>query len=93
MPPKSREIPYLEDGLLDALIQLPIPLQVSFIRQHCKIAQAKLAERLKIRQAYLSKLEKIGMDHLLSNYEKIAEAMGCRLAIVPRSARIVPREK
>ncbi len=75
---------------LEEVGKAPLPLQLAILRRLRGVTQEKLAARLRVRQGYISKLEKLGSDHLLSNYEKAARILHGRLAIIPEGARIVP---
>jgi hypothetical protein len=73
----------------EALAERPLPVQLATLRRLCGITQDKMAARLHVRQAYVSKLEKLGSDHLVSNYEKAARFLHGRLAIIPEGGKIV----
>ena len=77
--------PYLEE-----LAKAPLPLQLAILRRLRGVTQAKMAARLHVKQAYISKLEKPGSDHLLSNYERAARMLNGHLVIIPNGARLVP---
>ncbi len=88
---KIADAPRFTNGFLEALVQLPVPLQLAYLRRHYGISQLEVAEQLKVKQSYASRLEKEGSDHLFSNYERLAELLRCRLVLIPKEARVVPR--
>jgi len=71
----------------------PLSLQLAILRRLRGITQNKMATKLHVKQAYISKLEKPGSDHLVSNYEKAARFLHGRLAIIPDDARVVSNQK
>lgn len=77
------------ESYFEELAKAPLPLQLAILRRLRGMTQAKLAADLRVKQAYISKLEKPGSDHLLSNYEKAARLLKGHLAIIPDGARVV----
>ena len=77
-------------AFLEELGNAPLPLQLAILRRLRGVTQEKLAGRLRVRQGYVSKLEKPGSDHLVSNYERAARLLHGRLAIIPEGACVVP---
>lgn len=71
------------------LSERPLSAQFAILRRLQGVTQEKVATKLRWKQAYVSKLEKEGSDHLISNYEKLAHFLHGRLAIIPKGARIV----
>ena len=49
----------------------------------------KIASKLHLKQAYISRLEKKGTDHLMSTYEKIARLLHSKIVLVPENARVI----
>ena len=85
---KSRGSPKLSHEFLDALAELSLPLQFAYLRRHYGVSQLEIAEHLNIKQAYVSRLEKGGSDHLISIYEKLAELLHCRLVLIPKGTSL-----
>lgn len=77
------------ESYLEELAKIPLPLQLALLRRLKGVTQEKMAARLHVQQAYISKLEKPGSDHLFSNYEKAARMLHGRLAIIPEGAKVV----
>ncbi len=93
MLPRSRSnFPLLSKNILEALLEIPLPLQCAFLRKHLGITQESIAKQLKIKQTFISALESDGRDHLLSHYEKLVQILGCKLAVVPRSTQLIPKK-
>lgn len=67
----------------EALMSHPLPIQLALLRRFLGVTQNQLAMRLKLKQTHISRLEKVDSDHLLSLYQRAAEMLGARLAIVP----------
>lgn len=87
---RIREDAEFAEAFFEDLTERPLPVQLGILRRLAGISQAELASRLKVTQAYLSKLEKEGSDHLVSIYADLAKLLRGRLAIVPEGARIIP---
>ena len=66
---------------------------MALLRKSHGISQIQLAERLKMKQAHVSKLGRPESDHLLSNDERFAEELSSRLAFIPKGATIVMPKK
>ena len=88
---KSSEKQFLSEDSLDALIQLPLPFQVAFLRRSYGTSQNTMAEGLNIKQAQMSLLEQEKTDHLVSQYQKIAAFLNCRLALIPKNVQLKQR--
>lgn len=86
---KIRRHAPLSQPAFEAMRLLPIPLQLEFLRRYYGVSQTELAAHLSIKQGYLSRLEKEGTDHLLSQYERIARALQARIGLCPK---MVPTE-
>ena len=86
---RLQEDPEFAEAFFEELMERPLPVQLGILRRLVGISQAQLASRFKVTQAYLSKLEKEGSDHLISAYAKLAKLLHGRLAIIPEGARIV----
>src|SRR5690242_2200237 len=86
---KVRTAPALSQELLDATRELPLPLQLSFLRRYYKITQGELAAALGIKQAYFSRLEEDAGNHLMSHYAEVAKALGVRIVVLPSRARVL----
>lgn len=82
--------PEYAESYMEELAKAPLPLQLAILRRLRGVTQAKMAAKLHVKQAYISKLEKPGSDHLLSNYAKAARMLNGHLAIIPNDARLVP---
>jgi DNA-binding XRE family transcriptional regulator len=87
------EDPEYAESYLEALAKAPLSLQLAILRRLRGLTQAKMAAKLHVQQAYISKLEKPGSDHLVSNYEKAARMLHGRLTIIPDGARVVSAER
>jgi hypothetical protein len=72
----------------DDLSERPIAVQFAILRRLQGLTQEKMAARLHRRQNYVSKLEKPGIDHLISHYEKAVKFLHGRLAIIPDGAQV-----
>jgi DNA-binding XRE family transcriptional regulator len=77
------------NAFFEALVERPLAVQVSMLRRMRGISQVQLAEKLHVSQSFLSKLEKEGSDHLISLYERLANLLNGRLAILPEGSRII----
>ncbi len=73
----------------EELSERPLSAQFAILRRLQGVTQEQAATKLHWKQAHVSKLEKEGSDHLISNYEKLARFLHGRLAIIPKGARIV----
>lgn len=87
---RLRKDPEYAEAYLEELANAPLPLQLAILRRLRGVTQEKMATRLHVKQAYISKLEKPGSDHLLSNYQKAARILNGHLAIIPDGARVLP---
>ena len=72
------------------LSERPMAVQLSVLRRIRGASQESMASKLRRNQNYISKLEKPGSDHLLSNYEKAAKILHGRIAIIPEGSKIMP---
>lgn len=86
---RLKKDPEYAETYFEELAKAPLPLQLSILRRLKGVTQEKMADRLHVKQAYISKLEKPGSDHLFSSYEKAAKMLHGRLAIIPEGARVV----
>ncbi|OGR86926.1 MAG: hypothetical protein A3A86_06570 [Elusimicrobia bacterium RIFCSPLOWO2_01_FULL_60_11] len=75
---------------LEELAKAPLPLQLAILRRIRGFTQEKMAAGLHVKQAYISKLEKLGSNHLVRNYEKAARMLHGRIAIIPEGMKLVP---
>jgi len=82
--------PQYAEAYFAELAQAPLPLQLAIMRRLRGVTQEKMAAKLHVKQAYVSKLEKMGSDHLVSTYERAARMLHGHLAIIPDGARVVP---
>ena len=73
----------------EELEKAPLPLQLAVLRRLSGVTQVQMASKLHVKQGYVSKLERPGTDHLLSNYEKAARIFHAHLAIIPDGAKVV----
>lgn len=85
-----KQDPEYAASYFEELARIPLPLQLALLRRLYGVTQEKMAARLHVRQEYVSRLEKPGSDHLLSNYEKAVKSLNGRLAIIPANAKVVP---
>lgn len=79
------------EAYYEELSERPISIQFAILRRLLGVTQEKLASMLRVKQSYVSKLEREGSDHLISNYEKAVSLLHGRLAIIPKGARVVVR--
>lgn len=86
---RLREDPNYAESYFEEMAKAPLPLQLALLRRLKGVTQEKMAAKLHVKQAYISKLEKPGTDHLFSNYEKAARMLNGHLAIIPEGARVV----
>jgi transcriptional regulator with XRE-family HTH domain len=86
---RLKEDPEYAAAYLEELAKAPLPLQLAILRRLRGMTQEKMAAKLHVNQAYISKLEKPGSDHLLSNYERAVRMLHGHLAIIPNGARVV----
>lgn len=77
----------------EELMTRPLPVQLALLRKFLGLTQEELAEAIGLRQTHVSRLEKVGSDHLLSLYQRVASKLGAHLAIVPSSMAIVPKSQ
>jgi DNA-binding XRE family transcriptional regulator len=81
--------PEYAEAYYEELAKAPLPLQLAILRRLHGVTQEKMAAKLHVKQAYISKLEKPGTDHLFSNYEKAARMLHGHLMIIPDGAKVV----
>lgn len=70
------------------LSERPISVQFAILRRLRGLSQEKIASQLHRKQNYISKLEKVGEDHLISQYEKAVKLLHGRLAIIPEGVKL-----
>ena len=87
---RLRKDPEYAEAYFEELAKAPLPLQLAILRRLHGLTQEKMAARLRVKQGYISKLEKAGSNHLLTNYERAARLLHGHLAIIPDGAKIVP---
>jgi DNA-binding XRE family transcriptional regulator len=78
------------DVFFEELVERPLSVQLSMLRKLNGISQVQLANRARLKQSFLSKLEKEDSDHLISVYEKVAKILQCRLALIPEGSKVIP---
>ena len=81
----------LSNKSLEALLELPIGLQLAFIRRTFGFSQTQIAGKMNTKQPFVSALEKT-KGHLFERYKEFARALGCQIAVVPLSAKLVSRK-
>ena len=86
---RIKEDPEFAQLYFEELSERPLSVQFSILRRLQGVTQEKAASKLHWKQAHISKLEKEGSDHLISNYERLARLLHGRLAVIPKGARIV----
>lgn len=86
---RLKEDPEYAESYFEEMAKAPLPLQLALFRRLKGVTQEKMAAKLHVKQAYISKLEKPGTDHLFSTYEKAARMLNGRLAIIPHGAKVV----
>lgn len=74
------------------LMTRPLPLQLTLLRKFLGMTQEQLARSIHLKQTHISRLEKVGSDHLLSLYKRVAEKLGAHIAIVPENMAVIPKE-
>lgn len=73
----------------EAISDEPLPIQMALLRRAYGISQERIASKLHMKQAQVSRLERKGSDHLLSTYQKVAGLLGSRIMIVHKSVKLV----
>ena len=86
---RIKEDPAFAEAYFENLSELPLSAQFALLRRLYGITQEAIASKLRIRQGHVSKLERKGSNHHLSQYEKVAKVLRFRLAVLPEGARIV----
>lgn len=86
---RIQEDPEFASAFFEDLSERPIPVQFAVLRRFRGYSQDKIASRLHRKQNYISKLEKPGLDHLVSHYEKAVKHLHGRLAIIPEGVKLV----
>jgi ribosome-binding protein aMBF1 (putative translation factor) len=86
---KIKKAPPLSNDLLEAMSEVSLPVQVTFLRRHYGISQQELAAAISMKQAHYSRLERKDSDHRISTYQKVAQLLRSRLVVLPRGAKIV----
>lgn len=86
---RIKEDPEFAKVYFEDLAERPITVQVSVLRRLNGLSQEKVASRLRMKQAFVSKLEKEGSDHLISKIEKVARLLHSRLVLLPKGAHVV----
>ena len=71
----------------------PLPVQLALLRKFLGMTQEALAKAVGLKQTHISRLEKVGSNHLLSLYKKAAEKLGAHLVIVPNNMVLVPKKQ
>ena len=87
---KHLKDPEYAEAFFEELVKAPVQLQLAMFRRFRGVTQEKMATKLKVEQGYISKLEKPGSNHLLSNYEHAARTLRGHLVFVPDESKIVP---
>jgi transcriptional regulator with XRE-family HTH domain len=83
--------PEFAAAYFEELQREPLAVQLCLLRNHLGWTQAKLAKSMGLKQTHVSRLENRESDHLMSLYQKAAEKLGARLAIVPNGMTLVPK--
>lgn len=78
-----RENPLLAEEYAKQFSQLPVPTQLAILRRRRWLSQKELARRLRVKQPHVARVESAGHDPRLSSLQNQAQALGCRLLIVP----------
>jgi len=78
------------EAYFEAIADESLPIQIALLRRAYGISQEKIAAKLRLKQAHISRLEKKDSDHLISTYEKMAKVLHSRIMIVPENARVIP---
>lgn len=86
---RIEEDPEFAEVYFEELSERPLSIQLAIFRRLKGVSQVKLASKLHMRQAFISKLEKVDSNHLLRHYEKLAKMLHGRLAIIPEGAKLV----
>ena len=86
---RIQEDPEFASEFFGDLSERPIAVQFAVLRRLKGLTQEKMAVRLRRKQNYISKLEKPGVDHRISHYEKAVRFLHGRLAIIPEGAHVV----
>lgn len=86
---KLESDPQYAAAYFEAIGDEPLPIQLALLRRTYGISQEKIAAKLHLKQAQISRLETKGTDHLLSTYEKVARLLGSRVMFVPKGVKLV----
>ena len=87
---KLKDDPEYAQAYFEAISDEPLPIQIALLRRVYGISQEKIAAKLHVKQAHISRLEKKYSDHLLSTYEKVARLLHSKILIVPQNSKVVP---
>ena len=86
---KLTKDPEFAQAFFEELYGKPVALQLKFIRRLQGVNQHDLAQALKMKQAFISKLEANKQNHRLKTYEQIAGYLKGKLVFLPENAKIV----
>jgi len=81
--------PESAEAYFEELRASSIPVQLAILRRLSGIPQSKIASKLHINQAFVSKIEKPNSDHLISLISRVARALNGQLVVLPKAARVV----
>jgi len=80
--------PEYATAYFEAISDEPLSVQIALLRRAYGISQEKIASKLHLKQAQISRLEQKGSDHLLSTYQKVAGLLGSKIMLVPKTAKL-----
>lgn len=78
-----RKNPVFARAFFRDVSELPVPLQLSIMRRVMGVSQYEIAVKLRVQQPHVARLERAGHDPRLSSIMAQAQAIGCRVALVP----------
>ena len=67
--------------------------QFAELRKRLGKTQEQVADLLSLKQPHISRLEKPGSDHRTSLYQRAANALGARIALIPNDMVLIPKKK
>ena len=63
---KIKHDPKYAEAYFKAIADEPLPIQIALLRRAYGVSQEKVAAKLHLKQAHISRLEKKDSDHLMS---------------------------
>lgn len=93
-----KKSPKLAKEYAKQFAELPLPTQLAVMRRRLWLSQKTVAEKLRVKQPHVARMESSGHDPRLSSLLSQARALHCRLMVVPdellsRVAQLVAASK